>query len=170
MKMIHWKTQAKAVKRKVARRVHLAKLVHDCLPTHSRHNRIYTQTKHTCPPACRRDNATRDHIICWCPAGSRRKWRDNSLQKLEDFHRSEQITPHLQCLLRKALSQWLFLDEETDLVVSPVLFPINVRGPILQQNVIRWRQVCNGRLCDEWSRLQEGVSQGKTNSQQSGRC
>ena len=39
-------------------------------------------------------------------------------------------------------------------IVSPVLFPVEVRSLILTQNKIGWRQILRGRFSQEWQRIQ----------------
>ena len=50
------------------------------------------------------------------------------------------------------MSQW-FDTTSTD-VVSPILFPNEVRTLILTQNAIGWRQIFRGRFSQEWQRIQ----------------
>ncbi|KAI2490281.1 hypothetical protein MHU86_24302 [Fragilaria crotonensis] len=72
MRMVHWKAHGKAIKVHHTRRVHLSKLIHDCLPTHELLNK-FDSGKRTCS-LCQHHCEDRDHIIR-CPHSSRETWR-----------------------------------------------------------------------------------------------
>lgn len=148
MQSINWKVHAKFLKHNIARRVHLSKMVHECLPTNSMRNRFDSGRRHC--PICPCEHETRDHILR-CPDESRTVWRDHFMRQLEIFHSHEDTCPFLRHLLKEAITQWF---AEAELTVSPILFPIDVREVILQQNAIGWRQLFNARFSCEWSRVQ----------------
>lgn len=46
-------------------------------------------------------------------------------------------------------------NEDEEFQVSPILYHMDIRAVIIQQNTIGWRQLFNGRFSSEWSRVQE---------------
>jgi hypothetical protein len=62
---------------------------------------------------------------------------------MDTFHEKENTSPLLRNVWREAMELWL-ADDMVDVVLSPILFPIDVRRVIMQQNEIGWRQVFNG--------------------------
>ena len=132
-------------------RVHLSKLLHECLPTVHQMNK-YGGSQRKCP-ACGTADETRDHIIR-CSATLRLQWRGKLWEAIHKFHNEYRTEPLLINVLRSALEEWLQCD--SDITVSPILFPSEeVRDLITQQNVIGWCQLLNGRFAKEWSRLQQ---------------
>lgn len=148
--MVHWKAHGKAIKVHHTRRVHLSKLIHDCLPTHELLNK-FDSGKRTCS-LCQHHCEDRDHIIR-CPHSSRETWRLSFMQSLNTFHSTIHTSPILQHVLNKALAQWL--DPQQPDEINPVLFHTNVGKLIRQQNLIGWRQIFNGCFSVEWARIQE---------------
>ena len=61
MEMINWSAHGKAFRRQLTSRVHLSKLIHECLPTFHQLNK-YGGSRRLCP-ACGTADETRDHII-----------------------------------------------------------------------------------------------------------
>ena len=43
---------------------------------------------------------------------------------------------------------------ESSIEVSPILYPVDVRQLLLEQNSIGWRQLFSGRFSIEWSKIQ----------------
>ena len=56
-------------------------------------------------------------------------------------------------MLRSAREDWLQTD--ADIAVSPILYPLDARQLIVQQNAIGWGQVLHGRFSLEWARIQQ---------------
>ncbi|KAI2495321.1 hypothetical protein MHU86_19220 [Fragilaria crotonensis] len=158
MRMVHWKAHGKAIKVHHTRRVHLSKLIHDCLPTHELLNK-FDSGKRTCS-LCQHHCEDRDHIIR-CPHSSRETWRLSFLQSLNTFHSTMHTSPILRHVLNKAFAQWL--DPQQPDEINPVLFHTNVGKLIRQQNLIGWRQLFNGRFSVEWARMQEDYYQNHRN-------
>jgi hypothetical protein len=151
MEMINWNAHGKALRSNIKRRVHITKLVHECLPTLGRLNR-FDNGRRTCPccPSLQKD---RDHVIR-CSARSRAKWRTEFLQAINRFHEQAETYPSLKNLWEEAIREWM-KETNPDIFVSPVLFHNDVRNVILQQNRIGWRQLMNGRFRTAWSKTQE---------------
>ena len=73
MTTINWKAHGKALKTMIKKRIHITKLVQECLPTLERQNK-FDGGKRKCP-GCAESRETRDHILK-CHAVSQQKWRD----------------------------------------------------------------------------------------------
>jgi hypothetical protein len=71
---------------------------------------------------------------------------------MHEFHAKNGTSPILIHLWNEALDQWFGNDE---IQVASILFPRDLRQLILQQNLIGWRQIFNGRFSTEWARVQE---------------
>jgi hypothetical protein len=81
-------------------------------------------------------------------------WRSEVWKALHAFHSEYRTAPLLIHVLRSAMEEWL--QSESDIELSTILFPSDVRDLIIQQNAIgSWRQLFNGRFATEWSRLQQ---------------
>lgn len=151
MESINWRAHGKALSGMIGKRVHLTKLVHDILPTFQRLNK-FTTCECKCP-ACNNAEETRDHIIR-CRKATQGQWRTNFMAAIETFHTKENTSPLLKNVWREAMELWL-ADDMDDVVLSPILFPMDVRRVIMQQNKIGWRQVFNGRFAMAWSTVQD---------------
>jgi hypothetical protein len=103
-------------------------------------------------PVCGSTEETRDHIIR-CPAPSRAEWRRTFWEAIDQFHTEYRTAPLLIHVLRSALGDWF--QEESVIDVSPILYPMDVRKLILEQNAIGWKQLFSGRFSIEWSQLQQ---------------
>jgi hypothetical protein len=152
MTTINWKAHGKALKTMIKKRIHITKLVHECLPTLERQNK-FDGGKRMCP-GCTESRETRDHTLK-CHAVSRQKWRDNFFQAIQEFHAKEDTNPLLRNLLNETMRDWMVSSAGIDFHASPVLFHNAVRAVINHQNSIGWRQMFNGRFSVEWSRLQD---------------
>ena len=146
---VNWSTHGKAVKAYRHRRVHLTKYLHDALPTFHRANLLDGGTRKCA--ACGSCDETTDHILR-CTAHSREEWRTSWWSTVESFHDTHATHPLLRYVFKEAVTQW-FQVEAPD-VVSPILFPQEVRTLIQTQNAIGWRQIFRGRFSKEWQRLQ----------------
>jgi hypothetical protein len=106
----------------------------------------------------------RDHVLR-CPHHARREWRRTFLINLRVTCDKLKTRPYLQDILLTALEAWLHT-EPADF--SP--FPNTYSTLIHQQTQIGWRQVFNGRITTEWSRLQDKYlhDQGLYNKKQTG--
>ena len=102
--------------------------------------------------ACGSTDETRDHIIR-CLAPPRTAWRRKFWEAIAQFHTEYRTAPVLIYVFRSAMEDWL--QAESDLVVSPILFPLEVRQLILDQNLLGWRQLFSGRFSIEWSKIQQ---------------
>jgi hypothetical protein len=151
MQSINWSAHGKSMQLFIKKRVHITKMVHECLPTLGRLNR-FDKGHRTCP-CCPCLTEDRDHVIK-CGAASRQRWRDKFLQEINMFHDKAETYPLLRHLWNEAIQEWLRTDEP-DILVSPVLYHTDVREVIIQQNRIGWRQLINGRFSTAWSLIQE---------------
>jgi hypothetical protein len=124
------------VKARRPKRVHLAKYLHDALPTYHQANLMDGGTRKCI--ACGIADETTDHIIR-CTAPSRENWREQWWQKIESFHVEHGTHPLLRHVFREAIEQW-FRPDAPD-VVSTVLFAQEVQGLIKNQNAIGWSSV-----------------------------
>ena len=104
--------------------------------------------------ACKQSDETMDHMILRCTAAPCTEWRTCFWLAVDSFHESYTTHPLLRHLFREAMTQW-FDTTSTD-VVSPTLFPNEVRTLILTQNAIGWRQLFRGCFSQEWQRIQNG--------------
>jgi hypothetical protein len=104
-------------------------------------------------PSCSVAVETRDHIIR-CPQAERRRWRISFMAKIDEFHERENTSPLLRQLWREAMELW-FAEEVGNIHLSPILFPVEVRHVITQQNAIGWRQVFTGRFANGWVSVHE---------------
>jgi hypothetical protein len=150
MRMINWNAHGKVCRAHRTSKVHTSKLIHDCLPTHSFLNKFDTGNR-PCPK-CKHITEDRDHILR-CPHPTRQQWRTTLMNAITQFHCNMATSPLLRHVLSEALQQWFHLDSPD--VISPILFPQDVRRLIHQQNEIGWRQLFNGRFSGEWVRLQD---------------
>ena len=149
---MNWRAHGKAMNGVITRRVHFTKLVHECLPTFQRLNKI-TKTERKCP-ACLVAEENRDHILR-CPHGERGRWQTTFMAKMEEFHEQENTSPLIRNLWREVIELWFAAEAQDDIQVSPILFPSDVRQVILQQNAICWRQIFNGRFAIAWAAVQD---------------
>lgn len=152
MSTINWKAHGKALKAMIKKRIHITKLVHECLPTMERLNK-FDGSKKMCP-GCAVCVETRDHILK-CKATGRRQWREKFFQAINEFHAKEDTSPLLRNLWNEAVGDWMTSDDEIEFQASPILFHNDVRAVIFHQNTIGWRQIINGRFSVEWSRIQD---------------
>jgi ribonuclease HI len=159
MEAINWAAHAKALESQINQRVHLTKLVHECLPTFSRNNRFKLGAARKCP-GCQQADETRDHILR-CPNDKYRNWRALFYEGIKKFHETADTSPLLRNLWNEAMEVW-FATEIEDIQVSPVLFPNELRRVIIQQNAIGWRQVFNGRFSNEWAQVQNEYTARRT--------
>ena len=146
MANINWNAHAKAFGAQITGRVHLTKLVHDCLPTNHRINR-YDSGQRRCP-GCNHKDETRDNILR-CNHQGYKNWRESFKTSMQEFHARNWTSPILIHLWNEALDQWFGNDDEIQ--VAPILFPRDLR----LQNLIGWRQIFNERFSTEWARVQE---------------
>ena len=146
---VNWTAHGKAVKASRPRRVHLTKFLHEALPTFHQANVLDGGTRRCIGCGC--CDETADHIFK-CTAPSRDQWRQKWWLSVEAFHESHATHPLLRHVFREAVQQW-FHPEEPD-IVSPILFPQDVRRLILSQNSIGWRQILRGRFTNEWQTIQ----------------
>ena len=151
MNKINWEAHAKALEAQINRRVHLTKLVHDCLPTYHRLNRYDTGIRKC--PGCQQADETRDHILR-CSYPKYQAWREQFKKAMQDFHDKNRTSPLLITVWNETLEDWFSATSE-EVEVSPILFPRAVRQVILQQNRIGWRQIFNGRFAKEWAQVQD---------------
>ena len=150
METINWSAHGKAIRNKLYCRVHISKLLHECLPTFHQLNKFGGAPRNC--PTCGSTDETRDHILR-CPAQTRVEWRQLFWEGIDQFHSEYRTAPLLIHVLRSAMEDWF--REEGALVVSPILYPQDVRKLIIEQNAIGWRQIFSGRFSTEWSTIQQ---------------
>ena len=150
METVNWSAHGKALRSHVQCRVHLSKMLHECLPTFHQLNK-YGGAHRNCP-ACSSPDETRDHILR-CRASPRSEWRRQFWAAIDQFHADHRTAPLLRHVFRSAVEEWL--QAEGDVEVSPILYPVDVRQLLLHQNTIGWRQLFSGRFSTEWARLQQ---------------
>jgi hypothetical protein len=63
------------------------------------------------------------------------------MDKIEAIHALEKTSPLPRHVWREAMELWLAVAESTDIKLSPILFPTEVRQVIIQQNAIGWHQI-----------------------------
>lgn len=86
MNTINWGAHGKALKAMIKKRIHLTKLIHECLPTMERLNK-FDSGKRKCP-GCGECRETRDHIVK-CQSENRQKWREKFFKSINEFHAKE---------------------------------------------------------------------------------
>ena len=148
--MVNWPAHGKAFRRFLHCRVHLSKMLHECLPTFHQLNKF--GGSHRNCPGCGHSDETRDHIIR-CQGSPRAEWRRCFWSAIDKFHTEYQTAPLLRHIFRLTLEEWFQAD--IDVEVSPILFPVDVRKLLIEQNSIGWRQLFSGRFSIEWSRVQQ---------------
>ena len=153
METVNWKAHKSALKAYPQRRIHLSKLVHDCLPTHAQANRF--DAGHRTYPVCDCTTEDRDHILR-CPSQSRSLWRDNFWVAIEEFHATRDTYPILRTIFREAIAEWFQGNEEG---TSTIFYPVEATQLIHQQNQLGWRQIFSGRFSKEWCRIQDDYYQ-----------
>jgi hypothetical protein len=150
MDMVNWSAHGKTFRSQLHRRVHLSKLIHECLPTFHQLNK-YRGCRRPCP-ACGSADETRDHVIR-CVGPSRSDWHREFWAAIEKFHVEHRTAPILIYVFHTVMEEWLHA--EGDVVASPILYPLEDRQLITQQNAIGWRQIFYGRFSVEWARIQQ---------------
>jgi hypothetical protein len=148
--MVNWSAHGKAFRCFLHCRVHLSKMIHECLPTFHQLNK-YGGFHRNCP-GCGHLDETRDHIIR-CQGTPRVEWRKRFWSAIEKFHSEYRTAPLLIHVFRSAMDEWL--QSDIDIEVSPILYPADVRTLLIEQNAIGWRQLFSGRFSIEWSRVQQ---------------
>jgi hypothetical protein len=164
MEKINWEAHGKALGAQINRRVHLTKLVHDCLPAYHRMNRD-ENVERECPGFKQADE-TRDHILR-CSHPRYCEWHEQFQKVMNNFHVKAQTSPLLVTLWNESLKQWFNANGE-EIQVSPILFPPDIRQVIVQQNQIGWRQMFQGRFAIAWAVIQDNFyarQQGSTEGQ-----
>ena len=154
MTSIHWEAHGSALCKKLKKKLHFSKMVHDILPTVSQMNK-FDGGKRSCPscPSLRED---RDHIIR-CPSQLHNKWRHNLLTAFNAWSIEHHTQPALQRLLEDSLRQWMYYSLEEAVPYSPRLadYPRALSRLIQSQTRIGWRQLFNGMFSREWSAHQD---------------
>ena len=148
MQTIDWDAHGMAIRRHFHQRVHLTKLIHDILPTNDNVSR-WKPLRHAKCPSCPHPHEDRDHVLR-CPHPSRMEWRRTFLLTLRTTCDKLHTRPNLQMILLTALEAWL-----TNTPADFSQYPTQYSHLIRQQTQIGWRQLFNGRLSTEWSRLQD---------------
>ena len=151
MEVVNWSAHGKAIKAQLASRIHVIKVVHECLPTTGQQNRRDNGTRKC--PTCDSITEDRDHIIR-CDSPTRSEWREKFRRSASEFHREHETAPELLLLWNLAMDQWLAVPDG-DIVVSLNKLPDTVHTTAIQQNAFGWRQLFNGRFSIGWSAVQE---------------
>jgi len=147
MSCIDWKAHGRALNRNSEKRCNTVKLIHDILPTNASIAKYHPGDREKKCPCCDVHSEDRDHIIR-CP--SRHTWRTKFLINIRKTCDRQDSKPNLQQLLLDGLSAWM-----TNVSLRADAYPNQYQKLIRQQNAIGWRQLFNGRMSSEWTRLQE---------------
>jgi hypothetical protein len=115
-------------------------------------------------PSCPHPTEDRDHVLR-CPHSARCAWRQNFLISLRKKCDKLNTRPYLQEILITALEAWFDHEPANFTRFPPLYFTL-----IHQQTQIGWRQLFNGRISTEWSRLQDDylLDQGLRNKKTTG--
>jgi hypothetical protein len=148
MQYIDWTAHEKAIHRYLHRRVHLTKLIHDILPTNDNVGTWKENRTEKCP-SCSHPVEDRDHVLR-CPHPARQEWRRKFILSIRKTCDRLQTRPNLRDILITGLEAWL-----NDTPASYDKFPSSYNALIHQQTQIGWRQLFNGRISKDWSRLQD---------------
>lgn len=148
---INWQAHGSALRKQLPRRIHYIKLVHDILPTHSQQNRM-DKGKRTCP-CCQSPTEDRDHILR-CPTAERNRWRHTLLTKLSDACTTHHTYEPLKILLLDAVRKWLYPGSATYDYPQCDQYEIELHPLINTQTRLGWRQMFNGRFCNQWEDIQ----------------
>jgi hypothetical protein len=151
LQAIHWKAHAMAIKRTAIPHTHVAKLLHHMLPTHKLANKFDGGARKC--PLCGSLHEDRLHIMS-CDHDSRRKWRDDFLTGLRDFHLQSNTSPLLSTLMIAAFRQLFATPRDGNIILGTADYHPTLRQLIRQQNRIGWDQMFLGRFCVEWSQHQ----------------
>jgi hypothetical protein len=152
MEMINWQAHGKALKKHIKQRIHITKMVHECLPTLKQLNR-QDNGRRQCPGCQQTIQEDRDHIIK-CNSISRTRWREQFFDSIASFHVKVDTYRPLRHLLREAMVEWM-KSADDNMTLPEVGFHQDTLDVIKQQNAIGWRQMFNGRFATAWSRLQD---------------
>jgi hypothetical protein len=90
-----------------------------------------------------------------CLAITRNQWRHAFLQEISTFCTEQCTFPPMQTLLLDVLRQWLYSAAIVVYAPCPANDPQYLHKLIAMQSWIGWRQLINGRFCQEWSELQD---------------
>jgi hypothetical protein len=122
-------------------------MCHEILPTATITNRYATHSSPMCP-YCKTVEEDRDHVMK-CDHSSKRQWRLKCItsirKRCDDMKTREMLTT----ILTDGIQAWF-----TEATLQPVTYPHAFRQLIQEQNDIGWRQLFNGRISNEWQRLQ----------------
>ena len=126
---INLSAHARALGAQITGRVHLTKLVHDCLPSNHWINR-YNNGRRCCP-GCNHKDKTQDHILR-CNYQGYQNWQMSFITCMQEFHAKNGTLPILIHLWNKALEQWFGSEEEIQ--VATIFFSQELCHLILQHN------------------------------------
>ena len=168
LQTINWAAHGSSLRKHMSQRTHLAKFVHEILPTNSTlHRRDANRNRF---PSCGIGPETWSHVIR-CPSETRVKWRDCTLESLAKQCGSLHTRPELRQLLIEALTSWFGLSEPANpLQLDPDLYHTDLCTLIRKQNLIGWRHVILGRFCKEWGTIQDDYYATQLNMSKEKRC
>ena len=149
---VNWPAHGQALRKQQTRRIQYVKYVHDILPTNNHLNKL-DNGKRTCP-CCTSLQEDRDHIMR-CQSAARSRWRRELMVKLSEACAKHHTYEPLKRLLLTAVRQWLY-PEENPLDEPPHCdrYEEELHPLIRTQTKIGWRQIFNGRFCQQWSDIQ----------------
>ena len=148
---INWQAHGSALGKQISHRIHFVKLVHHIFPTHRQQNRM--DMGHRTCPCCHSLQEDRDHIL-QCPSDTRNKWRHTFLDKVLEACATNGTYAPLQQLLLGALRQWLNPSQQSIDHLPFAPYHVELHPLIRAQKCIGWRQLFNGRFCQQWEDIQ----------------
>jgi hypothetical protein len=109
---------------------------------------------HECP-ACTEPLEDNEHVI-QCPAGSRRSWRADTIQKVQEFQPTKS-DPYLIDIMQDGLLRY----HQRLPPIPEANYPTQYQTLIATQTAIGWKHLYKGRWSREWSHLQTLYLQNK---------
>jgi hypothetical protein len=146
--LFHEEAHSQALGRMVARHSQLVKLCHDIVPTAA----ITHRNNHLLPASCilcKHPSEDLDHLLR-CNHVHRKPWGHSLYAAIRKTCSDNATLPFLIDILINGLDAWF-----TDTPLDKTRYPQKYHALIDNQASMGWRQIFQGRMCREWSRLQD---------------
>jgi hypothetical protein len=148
MSTINLTAHQQALSRMSARHTQLVKLCHDIMPTSRithRYNPLHTPNCFL----CKSEVEDLTHLLR-CTHPDRKPWQHRLFTALRATCERQNTRSYLVDILIEGLSSWL-----SSTTIDKASFPSTFHPLIDEQSQLGWRQLFQGRLSNEWARLQD---------------